>query len=105
VSPFAHARLGEYQPISIALHRSAYYLRFRVNDQPGIIAELAAALAAEKISIEAVLQLPEANATNLPFVITVEPTSEASIQAALTRMSKMKFLTEPPLAMPMEAPL
>src|SRR5271165_3552999 len=62
VSPFAHAHLGEYQPIPIALNRAAYYLRFRVKDRPGIIAQLAAALAAENISIEAVLQLPEADA-------------------------------------------
>ena len=48
-----------------------------MKDRPGIIAQLAAALAAEKISIEAVLQLPDENAANLPFVITVEPASEA----------------------------
>lgn len=105
VSPFAHARLGEYLPIPITLNRAAYYLRFRVKDRPGIIAQLAAALAAENISIEAVLQLPEANANNLPFVITVEPTTEASIRAALAKMEKLDFLTEPPLAMPMEASL
>jgi homoserine dehydrogenase len=105
VSPFAHARLGEYCPIPIALNRAAYYLRFRVKDRPGIIAQLAAALAAENISIEAVLQLPEADASSLPFVITVEPATEASIRAALARMEKLDFLTEPPLAMPMEASL
>ena len=105
VSPFAHARLGEYCPIPITLNRAAYYLRFRVKDRPGIIAQLAAALAAEDISIEAVLQLPEADASSLPFVITVEPATEASIRAALARMEKLDFLTEPPLAMPMEASL
>jgi len=105
VSPFAHARLGEYCPISITLNRAAYYLRFRVRDRPGIIAQLAAALAAENISIEAVLQLPEANASNLPFVITVEPATEASIRAALASMEQLDFLTEPPLAMPMEVSL
>ena len=105
VSPFAHARLGEYCPIPITLNRAAYYLRFRVKDRPGIIAQLAAALAAEDISIEAVLQLPEENASSLPFVITVEPATEASIRAALARMEKLDFLTEPPLAMPMEASL
>jgi homoserine dehydrogenase len=105
VSPFAHARLGEYCPIPIALNRSAYYLRFRVKDRPGIIAELAAALAAEKISIEAVLQLPDEDAANLPFVITVEPASESAIRAALTRMEELNFLIEPPLAMPMEVSL
>ncbi len=105
VSPFAHARLGEYCPIPIALNRSAYYLRFRVKDRPGIIAELAAALAAEKISIEAVLQLPDEDAANLPFVITVEPASESAIRSALERMEKLNFLIEPPLAMPMEVSL
>ncbi|MDP9113147.1 MAG: homoserine dehydrogenase [Acidobacteriota bacterium] len=105
VSPFAHARLGEYCPIPIALNRAAYYLRFRVKDRPGIIAQLAAALAAEKISIEAVLQLPDENAENLPFVITVEPASEESIRAALARMEQLDFFIEPPLAMPMEASL
>ncbi|HTM13012.1 MAG TPA: homoserine dehydrogenase [Bryobacteraceae bacterium] len=105
VSPFAHARLGEYCPIPIALNCSAYYLRFRVKDRPGIIAELAAALAAENISIEAVLQLPDEDATNLPFVITVEPASESAIRSALARMEKLNFLIEPPLAMPMEVSL
>ena len=105
VSPFAHARLGEYCPIPIALNRSAYYLRFRVKDRPGIIAELAAALAAEKISIEAVLQLPDEDAANLPFVITVEPAQESAIRSALAHMEKLNFLIEPPLAMPMEVSL
>lgn len=105
VSPFAHARLGEYKPIPVTLHRSAYYLRFRVQDRPGIIAQLATALAAENISIDAVLQLPNANWRDLPFVITVEPATEESVRAAIARMAELNFLTEPPLAMPMEPPL
>jgi homoserine dehydrogenase len=105
VSPFAHARLGEYLPISITLNEAAYYLRFRVVDRPGIIAQLAAALAAENISIDSVLQLPQENWRDLPFVITVEPTTEQSIRAAIARMSELNFLVEPPLAMPMEKSL
>ncbi len=105
VSPFAHARLGEYKPLPITLNHSAYYLRFRVKDRPGIIAALGAALAAENISLDAVLQLPHANADDLPFVITVAPTSEQSIRQALHRMAAMDFLIEPPLAMPMEGSL
>jgi homoserine dehydrogenase len=87
------------------LHESAYYLRFRVHDRPGIIAQLAAALAAEDVSIDAVLQLPHSNWRDLPFVITVQPTTEASMRAALARMAELNFLVEPPLAMPMEQPL
>jgi homoserine dehydrogenase len=105
VSPFAHARLGEYEPLPVTLGRSGYYLRFRVKDQPGIIAQLATALAAERISIDAVLQLPNANWRDLPFVITVEPTTEESVRRAIARMGEMNFLTEAPLAMPMELAL
>ena len=105
VSPFAHARLGEYTPISVTLHESAYFLRFRVHDRPGIIAQLAAALAAENVSIDAVLQLPQSNWRDLPFVITVQPTAEASIRAAVARMAELNFLIEPPLALPMEQAL
>ena len=105
VSPFAHARLGEYRPIPITLHESAYYLRFRVQDRPGIIAQLASALAAEHISIDAVLQLPNENWRDLPFVIAVEPTTEQSVRAAIARMAELNFLVEPPLAMPMEKSL
>ena len=105
VSPFAHARLGEYRPIPIDLHESAYYLRFRVEDRPGIIAQLATALAAENVSIDSVLQLPQANWRDLPFVITVEPAPEQAVRAAIARMAKLHFLIEPPLVMPMEKPL
>jgi homoserine dehydrogenase len=105
VSPFAHERLGEYQPIPVTLQHSAYYLRFRVVDQPGIIASLATVLAEKQISLEAVLQLPSDNRRDLPFVITVEPTSEQSIRDALAQMSAHDFLVEPPFAMPMEKSL
>jgi homoserine dehydrogenase len=105
VSPFAHERLGEYKPIPVTLQHSAYYLRFRVEDRPGIIAKLAGVLAGKGISLDAVLQIPAENWRDLPFVITVEPTSEQSIREALAEMSEHEFLVEPPLAMPMEKSL
>src|SRR5580698_9968004 len=105
VSPFAHERLGEYKPIPVTLQHSAYYLRFPVEDRPGIIAKLAGVLAAKDISLDAVLQIPAENWRDLPFVITVEPTSEQSIREALAEMSAHEFLVEPPLAMPMEKSL
>ena len=89
----------------MTLQHSAYYLRFRVEDRPGIIAKLAGVLADKGISLDAVLQIPAENWRDLPFVITVEPTSELSIREALAEMSAHEFLVEPPLAMPMEKSL
>jgi len=105
VSPFAHERLGEYKPVPITYQHRPYYLRFRVDDRPGIIAALAGILAAKHIGLEAVLQLPCDTKHDLPFVITVEPSSEAAIREAVEEMSQLTFLREPPLALPMEPPL
>src|ERR1700687_4740809 len=97
VSPFAHERLGENKPVSILKQRRAYYLRFRVDDRPGIIAKLAGILSSKKISLEAVLQEPCDTKHDLPFVITVEETSKLFVRHAVDEMSHLDFLREPPL--------
>jgi homoserine dehydrogenase len=105
VSPFAHERLGENAPVSVLLQRRPYFLRFRVDDRPGIIAKLAGILAAKNIGLEAVLQEPCDTKHDLPFVITTEETSEQSIREAVDEMSSLDFLKEAPLALPMETGL
>lgn len=105
VSPFAHDRLEANQPVSVLKQKRAYYLRFFVRDQPGIIAALASILAAKKIGLDAVLQLPNEDKAALPFVITVEPTSEQSVREAVAEMAKLDFMVEPVLALPMETAL
>jgi homoserine dehydrogenase len=105
VSPFAHERLGEYKPVSVNLQHRPYYLRFRVDDRPGIIAALAGILAAKHIGLEAVLQEPCDTKHDLPFVITTETTTEQAMREAVAEMAKLDFLKEPPLALPMEPPL
>src|SRR5262249_23038359 len=98
-------RLGEYRPVSITMQKRAYYLRFRVEDRPGIIAKLAGILADRHISLEAVLQEPCTTKNDLPFVITVEQTSEESIRGAVEEMAQLDFIREAPLALPMETAL
>jgi homoserine dehydrogenase len=105
VSPFAHERLGAYKPVPVTVQTRAYYLRFRVDDRPGIIAALAGILASKHISLESVLQEPCDTKHDLPFVITVEPTSEQSVRDAVDEMSRLDFLRETPLALPMETAL
>ncbi|MCS7025161.1 MAG: homoserine dehydrogenase [Bryobacteraceae bacterium] len=105
VSPFAHSRLGDQRPLPVTLQKSGYYLRFRVNDRPGIIAALAGILAEKRISLDAVLQLPSESKQGLPFVITLEPAYEADVREALAQMAGLDFMVEPPLALPMERPV
>lgn len=104
-SPFAHVSLEAHAPRSIAERVRPWYLRFRVRDQPGIIAALATVLANAQISIDAVLQLPGEDKDDLPFVITLEPTPAGLVQEAVAAMARLEFLVDEPLALPLEAGL
>jgi homoserine dehydrogenase len=77
-----------------------WYLRFVVNDQPGIIARLAAVLSAHRLNIDAVLQRPGCDKKALPFVITLEPCRDAELHPALQEMSAMDFALRPCLCLP-----
>ena len=101
-SPFSFLHLRNEPLAPSDDFHSGYYLRFRVKDSTGIIATLGQILAANRISIDAVLQLPSDDKANLPFVITVEPAREADIRRALHAMQSLDFLIEPPLALPLE---
>lgn len=74
-------------------------IRFIVRDQPGIIAEIALALAEESINIHAIFQKPGYGDERLPFVVTVEPCAGSALQRALARIGKMGWLVEKPLDM------
>jgi homoserine dehydrogenase len=104
-SPFAYQALGEHLARPIRERVRPYYLRFRVRDQPGIIARLATELAEANISIDAVLQLPGEDKVDLPFVITLEPTADGLVRDAVARMARLDFLVDQPLALPFESGL
>jgi homoserine dehydrogenase len=77
-----------------------YYLRFVVRDRTGIVASIAAALAAQGINLDAVLQEPGFDKHALPFVMTVEACEEAALRAAVHEMATADYHAEPPLALP-----
>jgi homoserine dehydrogenase len=77
-----------------------HYVRFVVKDTPGIVAEIAGALAAEKINIDALFQRPGYQKDRLPFVVTVEPCASSSLRRALDRIAHAAWTAQPPLDMP-----
>jgi homoserine dehydrogenase len=74
-----------------------HYIRFLVNDRPGIVAEITGALARERINIRAIVQKAGYPANALPFVVTVEPCKSSALQRALTSIRTMDCLLEAPL--------
>jgi len=97
-----HERGEEWPSASVASPPARpYYLRFVVHDRPGILASIAAALARQRINLDAVLQEPGYPKDALPFVITAEACEEAPLRAALDEIARLDFHAEPPLALPM----
>jgi homoserine dehydrogenase len=78
-----------------------HYIRFVVKDTPGIVAEIAGALASERINIDALFQRPGYRKDNLPFVVTVEPCAASALRPALDRIADAAWLAQPPLDLPM----
>ncbi|MCX6615496.1 MAG: ACT domain-containing protein [Acidobacteria bacterium] len=95
---------GGRGPLSAICRRGSVrdYRRAGPHPESGIIAALAAILARHNINIDAVIQERGWDKHHLPFVITLEPAPEASIQAALRQMEGLAFLREPPLDLPIE---
>lgn len=79
---------------------SPHYVRFVVDDRPGIVAALAGEFAAEQINIDALLQEPSRDKSALPFVVTLEECDPAALARALQRIGQLDFHRQPPLAMP-----
>jgi homoserine dehydrogenase len=78
-----------------------HYIRFLVDDRPGIVAEITGSLAKERINIRAIVQKPGFPQHALPFVVTVEPCKSSALQRALERIRSMPCLLEPPLDLQM----
>ncbi|MGD0546867.1 MAG: homoserine dehydrogenase, partial [Terracidiphilus sp.] len=79
----------------------AHYIRFLVEDRPGIVAEITAALAREKINIRGIVQKPGYPHHALPFVITVEPCTTSALRRALEDLRDQDYLLEEPLDLQM----
>jgi homoserine dehydrogenase len=74
-------------------------IRLVVRDQPGIIAEIALALAEQRINIHAIFQKPGYGNESLPFVVTVEPCAGSALKRALERIGRMDCLLARPFDM------
>ncbi len=82
--------------LSMDTHEGRYYVRLSVDDQPGVIAEIAAALRDESVSMEELLQRPNGSGQPVSFVMTTHEVVEARMMRALARIAKLPFIAEKP---------
>jgi homoserine dehydrogenase len=82
--------------LPIEHHIGCQYIRLMVLDRPGVIADVAAALRDEQISVEAMLQRGRAPDEVVPVVITTHDTEDAAMARALERIGRLDAVLEPP---------
>jgi homoserine dehydrogenase len=93
--------------VSLPLRRRAvtgeflapHYLRFVVDDKPGIVSAISGALAKVGANIDSILQRPGHPKHRLPFVVTTEPCLTSTIEQAVASIAKMDCLLERPLCL------
>ncbi|MBL8662161.1 MAG: homoserine dehydrogenase [Candidatus Odyssella sp.] len=90
------AKLAKLEAAPMAEHRGRYYIRLMVRDQPGVIADVSAALRDERVSMESMLQRGRSETKAVPVVLTTHETVEAAMLRALDRIGRLDSVIEPP---------
>ena len=97
------ASLKPYRKAQMRAHEGGYYAALDLFDRPGEVAAVASAFAAEKISIESIVQRGPATRKDVnaqretaPFILITHKTLESSIRAALSRIEEQGHVASPP---------
>jgi len=103
--PFASAagRLSRRPARPLEARSGAYYLRLMVVDRPGVIADVAAALRDEDISMESMIQRGRAPGEVVSVVMTTHATTEGALRRALDRIKALKAVVAEPRPMRIES--
>ena len=79
------------------------WLIVNVEDRPGVIADVSAALRDQHVSLESMLQRGRRPDEMVPVVLTTHETEEAAMRQALARIEALDAVLEPPRIIRIEA--
>lgn len=93
------------QACPLSAGKGAFYLRLRVEDRPGVIADITAVLRDCGVSLRSMLQpTPARNDTApyVPLVLVTHQTSEAAMQDAVARIDALDVVADAPVVIRIE---
>ena len=90
---FQPNQLADLKILSIDEVQTSYYLRMRVKDKPGVLADITRILADELISIDAVIQKePGEGEDQTDLIMLTHQTREKRINAAIAKIEALKVI-------------
>ncbi|MCC6832086.1 MAG: homoserine dehydrogenase [Thermoleophilia bacterium] len=100
---FQPDRMSDIPVLPIEDVKSWYYLRMRLADQPGVLADVTRILADEHVSIDAALQQePGEEEAQADIVLLTHRTTERAIQAAIAKIEALESNFRPVVLLRME---
>jgi homoserine dehydrogenase len=91
---FQPDQLSDLPILPMSEVRTAYYLRLRAQDKPGVLADVTRILADLEISIDAVIQKePEEGESEADVILLTHITVEKNIDQAITRIEALPAIT------------
>lgn len=97
--PYLAFRQDQLQTLPVlpaSAMQTAYYLRIRVKDEPGVLADITRILADQGVSIEAMIQRkPDAGADSTDIILTTHLTVEAKVDEAIRRIEALSSVPSP----------
>jgi homoserine dehydrogenase len=101
IPPFVpHEREGAVVPIDQVVSR--YYVRLRVVDRPGVLAQIAAIFGAGNIGIASVIQPEGHQGESVPLILMMHAAPNAAMSQALAKISRLNVVKESPVLLRVE---
>ncbi len=89
-------------PMPYSEQKGRFYIRLRVEDQPGVIADITAVLRDEDVSIDSFLQRGEASAGGVYVVFTTHRVLESAMKKTIVKLQELPFVLEMPAMLSIE---
>jgi homoserine dehydrogenase len=92
---FQPDQLSSTPILPISEVETSYYLRMRVEDKPGVLADITRILADSSISIDAMVQKePDEGETQVDIIMLTHLTVEKNVDAALAKVEALPVVTD-----------
>ena len=98
-----HANGSEGRIVPIDSVSSLYYLRFMVDDQPGVLSQISGILGRCDISIQSVIQKRRETGSPVPLVVMTHTAVERHVQEALSEIDQLPSVSEKAVLIRVEA--
>lgn len=82
--------------VSLLEREGEYYVRFKVKDRPGVVADISRILGDEGVSIASMLQRGQTSDGFVPLIMTFHKSKESSVVAALKKIEQLESVVDKP---------